>query len=83
MATLQRELAARFEPEGYRDLDVINGEIVGLRRFIYTSAIVVGMDETGYRTRYCYATMFEAKRALAEWRQSGAEEPSGFIKRKG
>ncbi len=83
MATLQRELAARFEPEGYTNIDVIHGEIVGLRRFIFTSAIVVGMDAIGYRTRYCYPTMFDAKRALADWRESGDPEPAGFITRKG
>lgn len=83
MATLQRELAARFEPEGYTNLDVVNDEIVGLRRFIFTSAIVVGIDAVGYRTRYCYGTMFEAKRALQDWKASGDEEPSGYIKRKG
>lgn len=48
------ELAAALEAGGYDELRTIGDVICGIRRFNYTTAIVVGLDEVGYERRYCY-----------------------------
>jgi hypothetical protein len=67
---------------GYAVPIKINGKIVAIGGFLYTTGIVVGMDETGYECRYCYASPLEAHEALVSWILSGELEPSGYIKRK-
>lgn len=61
----------------------LDGEIVALGKYLYTTGIMVGMDETGYKHRFCYATEGEAMIALLEWIGSDNEEPLGYIKKKG
>ena len=68
---------------GYAAPIKINGEIVAIGGFLFTTGIIVGLDETGYSHRYCYASPLEAHEALVSWILSGDAEPSGFIKRKG
>ena len=60
----------------------LNGEIVALGKFIFTTGIMVGMDETGYKHRYCYHTQIEAEIGLLSWIGSGDVEPSGYITKK-
>lgn len=68
--------------EGYDDLRAINGVICAIRRFNYTAAIVVGLDEAGYERRYCYEHKAEAQAALRDW--DGERHPGGpWIKCKG
>jgi len=71
-----------YEEMGYMAPIKINGEIVGLSKFLFTFGIVCGLDETGYSYRYCYASALEAHEALVHWVVSGESEPSGYIKRK-
>ena len=61
----------------------LDGEIVALGKYLYTTGIMVGMDETGYKHRFCYATEGEAMIALLAWIGSDNEEPLGYIKKKG
>jgi hypothetical protein len=50
--------------------------------FLFTYALVVGLDEFGYRYRYCYEAVGPVMTALAEW--DGVGDPPGpWIKRKG
>jgi len=72
-----------YEDMGYRGVVRLNGEIVGLSQFIFTCGILVGMDETGYKHRYCYHDANAASAALIRWIIEGGDEPSGYIKRKG
>lgn len=58
------------------------GEIAGVRSFVFTSAIVVGIDHWGYRTRFCYERWMEAVAALANWDGHG-DPPGQWIKEKG
>jgi hypothetical protein len=58
------------------------GEWAALRRMFYTVGLFVGIDETGYRTRFCYPTMLAALVSLAEWDGSG-DPPGPWIKEKG
>lgn len=68
---------------GYSDLRVLpTGEVAGLRGFLFTSGLVVGLDRAGYRTRYCFEHREDALAALAGW--DGQGDPGGpWIKRKG
>lgn len=70
-------LMAFLEREGYEDAkELPDGRIAACYRFIFTSAIVVGLDEAGYSDRYCYHTMADARQALDEW--DGTGEPEGW-----
>ena len=67
---------------GYGHIWKINGELVALGAMIYSVGIIVGLDTTGYRCRYCYETFDRALQALADWTQEGGDEPKNYIKRK-
>ena len=59
-----------------------SGELVGLRAFMFTVGLCVGLQDDGYRIRYCYPSWAAAEAALAVWDGSG--DPSGpWIKAKG
>jgi hypothetical protein len=59
-----------------------SGEWAALSRMAFTVGIVVGLDETGYRCRWCYAHQLEALEALAVW--DGTGNPAGpWLKQKG
>lgn len=58
------------------------GELAGLSLMIVTVGLVVGLEESGYRGRYCYERYEDAKAALEAW--DGEGDPSGpWIKYKG
>jgi hypothetical protein len=58
------------------------GEWAGLRRMAYTVGLMVGLDETGYRHRYCYENAGDAFIAILQW--DGKGDPCGpWIKNKG
>lgn len=80
---IKTELLAFLKGQGYSNLCVIDDKIVGILPFIFTTGIVVGLDEVGYHHRYCYGSGIEARVALEHWRLSGEPEPRGYIKRKG
>ena len=69
----------------YQSLCVVNGEVCGIRDFVVTRAVVVGIDETGYERRYCYEQAAEAQAALDDWKcAAGLDHPPGnWIKLKG
>ena len=54
----------------------------GIARQIFTVALVVGLDETGYVGRYCFPTMLDATKAIEEWDGEG-DPPGPWIKWKG
>ena len=68
---------------GYKCIMRINGDIVAIQPFMFTFGILVGMDETGYKHRFCYHSFPEALTGLVGWINEGGEEPQGYIKRKG
>jgi hypothetical protein len=76
------ELEKALTEDGYTHLREINGLICGLYRYIFTIGLVVGLDEYGYKYRYCYENRIDAIVDIAEW--DGKGHPSGdWIKRKG
>lgn len=82
------ELLSEEQKQFYREQSIelavkINGQVVGIQRFLFTFGIIVGADETGYHHRYCYGSSPEAYIALCEWIAHGGDEPKNYIKRKG
>ena len=58
------------------------GEWAGVRRMMFTNALLVGLDAFGYRTRFCYPLGMPALDALATWDGRG-DPPGPWIKEKG
>lgn len=58
-----------------------DGRWAGIMDMLYTVGLFVGLDETGYCTRFCFPSWPEAVKALEEW--DGTGFPPGFwIKQK-
>jgi hypothetical protein len=58
------------------------GEWAGVREFIFTYGLLIGIDQDTYRTRFCYGSEEEALAALASW--DGTLDPPGrWLKEKG
>lgn len=57
------------------------GEWAGLQRMAFTCGLFVGLDETGWRTRFCFETEDEARNALSGWDGQGFP-PGYWIKQK-
>ncbi len=68
-----------LKSEGYTEIKEIPGVgICGLRSFIFTTGLIIGMNEIGYFGRYCYKTSREASDALKSWDGSG-DPPGNWI----
>lgn len=73
-----------LEDQSYFELRESSHGVIGLWRFVYTTGICVGLDQCGYRYRYCYPSLLSAMTALKDWATAGyQDEPKGYIKRKG
>ncbi len=59
-----------------------SGEWAAIMRFLFTTGLIVGIEELGYRTRFCYRTREEALEALSSWNGTG-DPPGEWIKEKG
>jgi hypothetical protein len=69
--------------EGYTDLKELDtGEVAGLFKFLFTTGLVVGLTKYGYRVRYCFEHVSDARQVLKTW--NGIGHPDGnWIKAKG
>lgn len=76
---LLRELAAEGY-EGVRELPATH-ELAGVLPQIFTTALAVGLDQFGYKRRYCYENKGEAASALLGWDGVG-DPPGNWIKEK-
>jgi hypothetical protein len=76
-------LISFLESEGYTHIKYINGRgYCGLKRFVFTTGLVVGLDYSGYVGRYCYHSSGDAKTAINNW--TGIGDPDDhWIKYKG
>lgn len=83
MNELNEQMQQTLVSEGYYQIkEVPNRGICGLYDFLFTVGLVFGMDEYGYRGRWCYKTREEASIALKYW--DGDGDPLGnWIKYKG
>lgn len=70
------------EELGYKPArQLASGEWAGVRDMLYTTGLCVGLDDTGYRTRFCFSSRTEAEDAFAAW--DGTGWPPGYwIKQK-
>ena len=75
-------LKRRLTREGYREVrDVPEHGLCGLRDFLFTTGLVTGLTESGYKGRYCYEYLKDASAGLAAW--DGAGDPLGpWVKHK-
>jgi hypothetical protein len=88
--SLDDELFVEYlKKEGYFSLCNIKGKgICGIGKFAFTYGLVVSMDTTGYKERYCYPDLKTALLALYNWVLQGyvlEKDPndSDWIKKKG
>jgi len=79
---LDEEHAKFYTDMGYGMPIKLDGELVALGPFLFTTGIIVGMDESGYKHRFCYSTQDDAMIALLAWIGSNDEEPIGYITKK-
>lgn len=55
-----------LKTEGYTNIKIIDGKYYGIHRFLFTTGLVVGLDSTGYESRFCYPNHTDAIKALEE-----------------
>lgn len=71
-----QHLIEYLKTEGYFGFKEVPGKgLCGLSLFLFTTGLVVGLEESGYRGRYCYQTQEEAEVALKYW--DGQGDPLG------
>jgi hypothetical protein len=77
------ELIEYLKTEGYSHFKKVpNHGICSLRKFIFTTGIIVGLNPIGYYGRYCYSDYNEALNELKNW--DGLGDPNGnWLKYKG
>ncbi len=69
--------------EGYFPVRKLpTGKWVGCFQMNYTGALIIGLDESGYEKRYCYASIYGAMAAALTWDGLG-DPPGNWIKEKG
>lgn len=80
---MEKKLIDFLESAGYYNIKFIpNLGLCGLKRFAFTTGLVVGMDNYSYKGRYCYPIHADAVKAINEW--NGVGDPSGeWVKYKG
>ena len=80
--TDRADLLAKLLANGYvRCIVLPTGEIAGLHQMLYTCGLVVGLNDFGWRTRFCYESKEEAQKALDAWDGRG-DPPGPWIKSK-
>ncbi len=77
------ELQEHLTAEGYTFLTEFEGRgLCGVFKFMFTVAVVIGIDSMGYKGRYCYGSEYEAVHAIMHWTGQG-DPPGDWIKYKG
>jgi len=81
---IKEKIMSNFlEDQGYTNIvDLPSGEQAGLFKFLFTTGLVVGLTEHGYRIRFCFKFTHEALKALKSWDGVGYP-PGNWIKAKG
>ena len=69
--------------EHYQNLRVLDdGTIIGTGSLMFTTALYIGLNLTGWERRYCYKDEKALQRSLNELK-TGDDEPTGWIARRG
>ncbi len=76
LAAIDKACLDHIASLGYRELRAC-GEagLCGVKRFLFTEAVVVGISDSAYERRYCFETTKDALASLAAW--DGVEHPPG------
>lgn len=63
------ELEQQLIDEGYTHLYDFGGTkgICGLRRFMFTTGLVYGLDDQGFSGRWCFPNNSDAQFSIIEW----------------
>lgn len=70
------ELIADAAQQGYTDAQVKgDAGVVAICRFLYTHAILSGLNAWGYEDRWCYSSYELARAALDAWDGADGTEP--------
>lgn len=76
-------LRLHLQNEGYVGTREIPGRgVCALYKFMFTVGLVYGLDDTGYKGRWCYDNVTDALTALITWDGIG-DPPGAWIKYKG
>lgn len=79
----QSLLEAIKREDYYENLRVLDdGTIIGTGKLMFTTALYVGINLTGWERRYCYKDMKALKQSLDSMTTSD-DEPHGYIARRG
>ncbi|HVK80886.1 MAG TPA: hypothetical protein VM915_09745 [Verrucomicrobiae bacterium] len=54
-----------------------DGSLAVVYRFVFTDAILIGLNPYGYEDRFCFSPG-KARAALDEWMRNGNAEPQGW-----
>ncbi len=88
MSDEQRILDILKAESYYHDLRVLDdGTIIGTGQLMFTTALYIGLNATGWERRYCYKNATDEDRALIQRNldalKTGDDEPTGWIARRG
>lgn len=85
MRLKNRRLVTKLEGDGsmgeYSDFtEMPDGSLACVAKFLFTCAILHGVESFGYNDRWCYHDKGEARDALEEWKERYAAqvEPAGW-----
>lgn len=81
-ATWHEQPESYLAEQGYSFVRKLpTGEWAGLQRMVFTTGLFIGLDEFGWRTRFCFEDSGQAMAALAVWNGEGFP-PGYWIKQK-
>ena len=61
------ELRTQLFVNGYQGMREIDGMVCATMRFLFTVGVCYGIDETGYRGRFCFDSYQNAELFLKDW----------------
>jgi hypothetical protein len=68
----REDLIDLLEANGYRHIRRLpTGELAAIASMVFTTGLFVGLDESGYRTRFCFESEHVARTALENWDGTG------------
>lgn len=79
---MTREQLIKFleGPEnGYFNVRIIDGRIIANLQMLFTCALVLDIDETGYIKRYCYESRWDASKACLTLEHPDDEPLEGYV----
>lgn len=79
----EQELLDYLKTQEFIELRVLeDGSICGIGKLMYTTALYIGLDSTGWERRYCYPEKQQAQKALG-YLVTGDDEPAtGYVARR-